>query len=119
LLESLKKLLITKHQAWAIIIVIGGIDPPWLHVSREMVLIGDGIIKPERLKILHFFQYSDNQRNVTRVPRFAIFSKCVPLATRIVQQNLEFLGIMEFGRQRFSTPLRGGNSGQLEGEFAM
>jgi hypothetical protein len=100
-------------------IVAGGIDPPWLHVSREMDLIGDGIIKPERLKMCHFFQHSDNQRNVTRVPRFAIFFKCVPLATRILQQNLQFLGIMESGRQRFSPPLRGGNSGQLEGEFAM
>ena len=47
-------------------IVAGGIDPPWLHVSREMDLIGDGIIKPERLKMCHFFQHSDNQSSKIR-----------------------------------------------------
>jgi hypothetical protein len=83
-----------------------------------MGLIGDGIIKPERLKMCHFFQHSDNQRNVTRVPRFAIFSKWDPLARKFLQQNLEFLGIIESSRQRLSTPLRGGNGGQLEGELA-
>jgi len=87
-------------------------------MSAEYAFLAEGIYKPERLKTCHFLQQTDNKGNIIIFQRPSIIMKSMLLPAHLFQQDFELSSMMKARRQRFSTQLRVGNGGQLQGEFA-